>query len=386
MKILFVDQSSNLYGSERGLLVLLKNLKLINLEAVVVCSNKSLLWNELKRLGFKLENMEFGGYSWLKRPDWQLKFLLNFMKLIQRHRPDAVVINFEGNVPLMVLGSRLMGCPVIRMLKREVRSDDSSEPGYRMHHSDRLSFLASSGVICISGAVEKQLRHALNVGLEFPAVTLFDPQELVSLTDEEIQIRRKSLGLKADTLVVGEFARIHPVKGIDTLIRAAPLVLEKLPNVQFLVVGDVDGSALSMEYRKELDKLIRDLGVANQFIWTGFVPDPLVVMATCNVTTLPTRAEGLGRVLIESWAVGRPVVASYTDGPGEVISLSGGGLLHPVDDHVDLAHQLIQLLANPTRCAELATLGREWVGHNCNSENYRSQFLACVGKFIKRKN
>jgi glycosyltransferase involved in cell wall biosynthesis len=239
-------------------------------------------------------------------------------------------------------------------------------------------------VICVSGAVEKQLRHALGVNSKFPAVTVFEPQEPVYVTNEEVQARRSSLGLDASALVVGEFARIHPIKGIDILIKAAPIVLEKLPNVQFLIVGDTDGSDSSTRYRPELEKLTHDLGVTNHFIWTGFVPDPWVVMAVCNLTVLPTRAEGFGRVVIESWAVERAVVASDVDGPGEVIRLAGGGLLHTVEDHLALAESIIQLLTDSTLSAELAMRGNLWVKQYCSPTEYRSQFIGHLQNFIKR--
>ena len=382
MKILFVDQSGNLYGSERGLLTLLGKPWPDGFEPVVICPNNSLLWHELQKLDVPSETMEFGGYGWLKRPDWQLTFLFKFMGFIKKHQPDAIVINFEGNVPLLVLGSRLMNCPVIRMLKREVRSSDSSQLGFKMGYLDRLSFLASSGVICISGAVEKQLRDALGVAVEFPAITLFDPQDIVSLTSEEIQARRSSFGLDANALVIGEFARVHPAKGMDVLVKSAPIVLEKLPNVRFLIVGDTDGSEFTANYRRELEQLTRDLGVADCFIWTGFVPDPLVVMAACDLTVLPSRAEGLGRVVLESWAVERAVIASDVDGPVEVIRLSGGGLLHPVDDHLALADRIIELCTDSALRMELAKRGNLWVQQCCSSSDYRSQFIQHVKNFI----
>lgn len=383
MKILFVDQSGNLYGSERGLLALLSKARPAEFEPIVICPNNSLLWHELEKLGVPREQMEFGGYGWLKRPDWQLKFLLKFMRLIRKHQPNAVVINFEGNVPLMVLGSRLMHCSIIRMLKREVRPENSSQPGYKITHLDRLSFLASSGVICISGAVEKQLRHALGVESEFPAVTLFDPQDTASFTTEEIQARRSSLSLDTNAIVIGLFARIHPAKGIDTLIRSASIVLEKLPDVQFLIVGDTDGSAVSTNYHHELEQLTHKLGISDRFIWAGFVPDPLLVMAACDLTVLPTRAEGLGRVVLESWAVERAVIASDIDGPGEIIRLADGGLLHPVDDYLALAHHIIRLLTDSVLRAELAKRGNLWVRQYCSPSNYRSQFMQHVQNFIK---
>lgn len=381
MKILFVDQAGGLYGSERGLLTLLGRPRPLDFTAILVAP-KAKLWDAAEEFVAAREEMEFGGYGWLKRPDWQLKFLSKFVGVLRHHRPDVVVINFEGNVPLLVLGCKLTRTPVIRMLKREVRLPDSQEAGYKINSLDRRSFIASDGVVCISGAVEKQLREALGVGAEFPSKAIFDPQELIDIPAGDAAARRQSLKLEADALVVGLFARIHPVKGIDTLIKAAPLVVEKLPQVRFLIVGDTDNSAFSLTYLQDLKKLAEELGIDENFIWTGFVSDPMLVMAACDLTALPTRAEGLGRVVIESWSVGRGVVASDTDGPGEIIRLSGGGLLHPVDDHQTLARHLTLLLSDERKRTQVAGLGREWTRQNCDPEIYRARFIESVQGFV----
>jgi len=382
MKILFIDQSGNLYGSERGLLTLLSQPPLTEFEAVVGCPSGGRLWQELSRLGIPLEAMEFNRYSWRQRPDWQLQFLFHFISLLHNYQPQAVVLNFEGHVPSMVLACRMTGYPVIRMLKREVRSQSSDSQGYKITLGDRLSFLNANGVICISGAVETQLRQALDLPPQFPAITLFDPQEVTVVPQAAIDQRRQQLGVTPDTLLVGLFARIHPIKGIDLLIQAAPRILQQVSNVRFVIVGDPDNQTSGLQYRDQLKNLTHQLEVADYFIWTGFVPDPLVMMATCDIVTLPTRAEGLGRVLIEAWSVGRPVVASQTDGPEEVIGRSGGGLLHPIDDPPALAHQLMQLLSSAELRSQFGQAGYTWVKQNCDPAYYRAQFLTYVTQFI----
>ena len=389
MKLLFIDQSGKLYGSEKGLLTLIKELNHQNSrfhhQLTVACPYESTLWNELSNLNLSLESMQFNLYTWKERPDWHLNFIFQLIKIIKKCDPDAIVINFEGNVPQIVLACNLTRYPVIRMLKREVRANNSGRLGYKIRLLDKLSFRRCSGVICISGAVEKQLKAALcNKDLP-PIYTLFDPQEVKTVSLDTIQIQRQNLGLKPHELLVGEFARINPVKGIDLLIRAAPLVLRKVSEVRFVIAGDVDNATSRPCYLRDLKKLAKELGVSDRFIWTGFVEDPLSLMAACDIITLPTRAEGLGRVLIEAWSVNRPVVASQVDGPEEVISLSGGGLLHPVDDHEALAAQLIKLLLNPEKRDALANMGRDWVFKNCSPQQYKNKFLEIVKACMSSK-
>ena len=385
MKILFVSQSSYMYGSEKGLLKLVEGYQESGIDPIVVCPSTGPLWDELGLLGVKREAFEFGGYGWLKRPDWQIFFLMKFLKLLRRVNPEAVVINYEGNVPLLVLACKLLRLPVVRMLKREVRPQGSMGIGFHMHLFDRLSFKLCDGVICISGAVEIQLRAALGDASKVPPMwTLYDPQSITPISDGAVEARKESLGISKDELVVGVFVRIHPVKGIDNIIHASALILDQVPQARFMIVGDNDGSDAAGQYRNYLMDLAQELGIADKFIWTGFVTDPLTVMAVCDLTCLPSRAEGLGRVLIESWSVGRAVIASDIDGPGEVMRLSGGGLLHPVDDVETLAKYVVKLLNDPDEREQLADKGRLWVEKTCSPEEYRRNFLTIMS-IVRKK-
>lgn len=383
MKILFVNQTGEMYGSEISLLVMLERPRPIDFSAILV-SPKGKFVEATRHLIDAHEELEFGGYGWLKRPDWQLKFLAKFMAIIRRHKPDAVVINFEGNVPLLVIGCRLMRRPVIRMLRREVRSLTSTAIGYRMNATDKWSFLNSNGVICVSKTVEKQLRDALNVGAEFPATTIYDAQEIPNFPALEIAARRAELGIAHDELAIGLFARLHPVKGVENLIKAAPVIAKEFPQTRFMIVGDAEPSSTTA-YKDELHEMARKSGIADRFVWTGYVSDPVKVMAACELAVHPTRAEGYGRVIVEAWSVGRAVVASDIDGTGEIIHASGGGLLHDVDDYQTMARHVIQLLRDPQQRAALAALGTKWTRENCNPEHYRAQFVKEVAKFANSR-
>lgn len=376
MKVIFVDQAGSLYGSEKGLLALLGRPRPADFTPILV-SRRGDLWDAVEGLVEAREELEFGGYGWLRRPDWQLLFLARFLKILRRRRPEAVVINYEGNVPLLVLGCALARVPAVRMLKREVRTREAAGADYRLTATDEWSFKLCAGVVCISGAVERQLREAIQAGTDFKAVTLYDPQEPVEFSAAEALRRRRELGVRDDEFLVGQFARVHPEKGFDTFIRAAALVSASLPNARFAVVGAGDPS-----YVEELKRLTHELNVADKFIWAGFVPGATLVMAACDVTALATRAEGLGRVIIESWAVGRAVAASDTGGPGEVIRLSGGGLLHPVGDHGALAENLLRLLSDEALRKDLAGRGRDWMRSNCDPVSYRERFVEHLRGFV----
>jgi glycogen(starch) synthase len=158
----------------------------------------------------------------------------------------------------------------------------------------------------------------------------------------------------AGVLFVG---RLHRQKGVDTLIRALPLLP---PAASVLLVGDGPE-------RPALQRLAGELGVADRVTVTGFLPHGMVpgLVAGADVVVLPSRYEELGTALVEAMAAGRPVVATRVGGIPELVRDGVDGLLVPPDDPEALAKAVIRVLANPVLAAELGASGRARVaGHD----------------------
>ena len=151
--------------------------------------------------------------------------------------------------------------------------------------------------------------------------------------------------------------RLHRQKGVDTLIRALPLLP---PDVTVMLVGDGPE-------RAALRRLTADLGVADRVTVTGFVLHDMVpgLLAGADVVVMPSRYEELGTALVEAMAAGRPVVASRVGGIPELVRDGVDGLLVPPDDPAALAKAITRVLANPVLAAELGASGRARVaGHH----------------------
>jgi glycogen(starch) synthase len=151
--------------------------------------------------------------------------------------------------------------------------------------------------------------------------------------------------------------RLHRQKGVDTLIRALPLLP---PDATVMLVGDGPE-------RAALRRLAADLGVADRVTVTGFVPHGMVpgLLAGADVVVMPSRYEELGTALVEAMAAGRPVVASRVGGIPELVRDGVDGLLVQPDDPAALAKAITRVLANPVLAAELGASGRARVaGHH----------------------
>jgi glycosyltransferase involved in cell wall biosynthesis len=126
-------------------------------------------------------------------------------------------------------------------------------------------------------------------------------------------------------------------KNIDGLARAWRTAAERLPGVQLRLVGR--GSR-----RDIVERLVRDLPA--QAVWTERLTQPEIAEAIDQATCLllPSRSEGLGRVLIEAFLRGRPAVAMDVGGIRDVVEDGVNGLLVSSDE--EFADALVRLLTD----------------------------------------
>lgn len=123
--------------------------------------------------------------------------------------------------------------------------------------------------------------------------------------------------------------RLHHNKGFDTLLEA----LARTDRIYLWLAGDgPERAALERQaHRLRLNDRVRFLG------WRDDVPS---LLATCDLLVVPSRHEPLGNTVVEAWAAHRPVIATETAGPAELIAAGQTGVLVPIDNAEILAMTL----------------------------------------------
>lgn len=165
---------------------------------------------------------------------------------------------------------------------------------------------------------------------------------------------KEKLHIKPSDPVVGLVSRMIPEKGIDLFLKAARLISEKKPGVQFLAAGEGP-------FRKRFEKLAKELGIGEKVIFTGYVEKVPPILSLLNVVVIPSLNEGLCISAIEALAARRPVVAFETGGIPEVISHGKTGILVEKGDYAALALKVMDLLENSLLRNKLGILGRQTV-------------------------
>ena len=135
-----------------------------------------------------------------------------------------------------------------------------------------------------------------------------------------------------------ERVRLPRQKGVDVAVRALPLVRERHPRAQLVVLGEGPE-------RAALERLARELDVPVHLL--GRVPDVAAWLRRADVLVHPARWEGFGLALLEAMLAELPVVASTVSSIPEIVADEETGLLVPPDDPEALADALGRVVADP---------------------------------------
>ncbi|MEW5894154.1 MAG: glycosyltransferase family 4 protein [Candidatus Omnitrophota bacterium] len=162
------------------------------------------------------------------------------------------------------------------------------------------------------------------------------------------------------------------LKGVDCLIRAFRRISGDHPDFRLLLIGH----KLEEEARKAFDPMPGRInfmrGVGYDVIFDYF--------RKCYCFVLPSLTEGLGRVLIEAMACGKPVIGTRAGGIPDLIDDGVNGFLVDVGDDDGLAEKLHLLLSNERLAADMGNNGRRMVEERFSSGLYIEFFCKMIQK------
>jgi glycosyltransferase involved in cell wall biosynthesis len=149
-------------------------------------------------------------------------------------------------------------------------------------------------------------------------------------------------------------ANLRAEKGHDTLIQAAPAILERHPDVEFWIVGDGP-------LRGVLEQDVAERGLGSRFVFHGQRQDVPALLAESDLFVLPSRTEAAPNSVLEAMAAGLPCVATRVGGIPEFVDDGvTGRLIHP-DQPRALASALLDLIEHPDMSADLGRAARHHV-------------------------
>lgn len=177
----------------------------------------------------------------------------------------------------------------------------------------------------------------------------FLPEQFTPATKPRYLLHR--YGLSSDQPVILTIARLagaERYKGYDQILQSLVELHRRLPRVRYVLGG-------RGQDRPRIERLARELGVAEHLILAGFIPDHELEdhYNLCDVFAMPSKGEGFGIVFLEAMACGKPVLAGNKDGSVDPVLNGQLGALVDPDDVPAIGRQLELIL---TRRHPLAIL------------------------------
>jgi glycosyltransferase involved in cell wall biosynthesis len=189
---------------------------------------------------------------------------------------------------------------------------------------------------------------------------------------------RKEFGFGADDLVVGAVAKLWKGKGHSTIIKSAPLVIQEVPKVKFIFIGEG-------YLRRNLEKDIAKRKLSGYFQFAGFRSDIPQVTGLLDVALLVSSFEGLGRVILEAMASRKPVVASNVGGITDIVQDGINGFLVQPNHPETLARVLIKLLKDSALRRRLGENGRRKVEEGFRAERTLNDTETIYQELLREK-
>ena len=221
-------------------------------------------------------------------------------------------------------------------------------------------------IICVSKATASQFGHAAEkVHVVYNGIDPadFDPQSVRGSLREEFSI-------PSDAVVVGNAGRVVPRKGYADFLRVARSVLSALgggTEVRFVVVGDTP-HFFPKDHLRELRDLAGELGLGENFIFTGYRKDVRPYLADFDVFAIPSNyPDPFPRSVIEAMAFGLPVVGFSAGGIAEAVDHGKTGFLCPGGDFRAMEESIGTLVEDPVRRREMGRASRRRVLGMCSA-------------------
>lgn len=381
---LFIQYDAQPGGSPISGLMVVKALEQAGWRVEAVFASPGPMTLQYEELGCRVHILPHGqwlggGTTWrrVRRSGRDLKAAAGFVRLMRRLRPELVYINTLTGFAAAA-AARWLRIPTVWHV-RELFDDAGGEMHPPALGGKRLARMLVSRlperIVVNSRAVAENVLGSA----DHPKLTVlpnavsdrfFEPHA----SPEEC---RRRLGLPIGVPIVGVPGTLRPVKGHPWFLEAAARVAASLPVCHFAICGE--GTAA---YRQELQEQVRRLGLEERVHFVGTVADMRDFYRALDLACVPSRAEPFGRVVVEAFAAGVPVVASAVGGICETIEDGVTGLLVEHGDVEGLTSAVLRLLNDAGLRECLATQARREAEDRYREQVYADRILAVVNKAV----
>ena len=251
---------------------------------------------------------------------------------------DLVICGHINLLPVATAISLRHRCPLLLIIY--------GIDAWSRHKSAAVNWLVGKvdGVVAISKVTAGRFQEWTGIQPDrtFILPNAVDIKAYGAKAKNEKLLERYGLTEKTVLMTMGRLSAHERYKGMDEIMEAMPALLQRRPDLAYLIAGDGDD-------RPRLERKSRALGLADKVVFAGFIPecDKADYYRLADVFAMPSRGEGFGFVFLEAMACGIPVVASTVDGSREAVRDGQLGVVVDPDDRDGLVAGIITALSRP---------------------------------------
>ncbi len=305
----------------------------LGLNVKLLCSQNSQLEEESNKQGFET----------IPVFSKNIKIIPSIIKLIRylnNNNIDVIHTNHSHDLWVLTPALNFSNCRAKLFLTKHMASGVKKTDRLHKYLYKRLN-----GIFAISRYIEQSVKdtcpvpfvkiHLLPVGID---MVRFNPEMIdKSGLKSELQIPK-------DKLIIGIVGRMTPGKGHEEFLEAAKIINEKFEDkIHFVIIGNA--SFGEEKYEVVIKQLSIKFKIKN-ITFTGYTPEPQILMGVLDILAFPSHNESFGRVLLEAMALKIPIAASGNAGVVDIVIDNETGLLFEPKNYIQLASKLLMLIEN----------------------------------------
>lgn len=386
-KILFLHTGSEMYGADKVMLDLIKNLDKTKYSPYVILPEDGMLADKLRNISVKIDIVP---YPVLRRKYFNVSGVLKYIVMYFKYSKQLVKLAKKEQIDIIHNNTSavLEGCYVSKILNIPlvwVVHEIIIKPKLIFNIICKIIAHYSTETIVVSNAVKNHLlssgyfkKNKIKVIHNGVDSSIFNPNTNCNYLYSEWNISNTAK-------VIGMIGRVNSWKGQEDFLIATNKVLENNKNVYAIIVGGVFVG--EEKYKNILLENINKSPFKDRIIYSDYRNDTEAIHKLFDIFVLPSiNPDPLPTVVLEAMATGKPIVGYAHGGVCEMVKNGVNGLLVEPRNPDLLANAINKLLQNKKLCKQMGKKSLERFNNNFSMTRYVNNYSKEYAKIIKEYN
>lgn len=296
----------------------------------------------------KNQNINFIGYSGNR-----IKAVFEIIKKVKEK--DIIFYGHINLLPLAILNN------IINRVRKTFFSIYGIEVWKKFNFLESR-FLKKFSFLSISNYTKNEFLK--NSGVSAKSIQIFPC--CIEIIENKKGVKNPYKQSDFNVLTVSRLSSNDTYKGIDHVIQTLPLLIKKIPNIKFTIIGKGDD-------KLRLQKICTKLKVNDYVNFRGYVEKLDPYYKFCDLFTLPSKNEGFGIVFLEAMQYKKPVLSCNSGGSQDVIKNNETGFHSTYGDLDSIKEMILFIYNNKKHSTYIGTSGYKHLMQNFTFNNFEDR-------------